>query len=147
MNAIQLKELLRDRDDIYHNKTKEIAQKINFVFEAIIEVLEVTPSSVHWEGMDIFEKTLVLVAKVDYEDGAIRLITIGIPLFVIDRGSKEFLLKFLLANKRDDVVDNSSEEDNSIDMNHVTAEPAYTTTKESMREYVERNITDKRTVH
>lgn len=158
MQTTDLLKLFQTRDDTYHESTEVIAKELDFVFEAIIEALEVNVDTIKWEEMRIFESSLMLIAKVDGgdADNTVKIVTVGIPLAVIEQQSKEVLLKFLLANKttedmlargNDNHGSDQEEESEHLDYDSMLAPPKTLELKETLKDYLARGTTEKRTVH
>lgn len=88
---------LQKRDFVHRRVTNAVAKKIDFVFEAIIEHLDQNAHTITWESIEATKDLLVVVAKVpSYEqmDGSSRVVTVGIPLDVIQHQSKDKVLEF-----------------------------------------------------
>lgn len=101
-----LTDLFEERERVYHQYTEEIADKIGFVFEAVIEFLNVNPLTISWESIEIYNNMLVLMARIQNDDNEqeMRILTIGIPFQMITSGSKENIITFLTTNSNNKEV-------------------------------------------
>jgi hypothetical protein len=147
-----LQQLFEERDKSYHLLTEEIVGRIDFVFEAIIEVLELNPTAVSWEGVDIHGVMLVLVGKIGPLPSApekLRVITIGIPLPVVYSKSKDFVVKFLQTHAKEEINHDETDEHPTSPVKDISASRSVPTKQsgESKIEYEQRNSTTKRTLH
>lgn len=88
---------IKKRNFVYERATNAIAQKIDFVFEAIIEYLNENAHEIEWESLDVSNDLLVVVARIpsrQYKQQ--RLLTIGIPLEIIQHQSKDKVIEFFV---------------------------------------------------
>lgn len=157
-----LQQLFEDRDVTYHQLTAQIVERLDFVFEAIVEVLDLDPTVVSWEGIDIHGIMLVLVGKIGpsiQTPEQLRVVTIGIPLPIVFSNSKDYVVKFLKKHAVDQSNTEETEQsiENSLQSNTdekplVSVEDTsftrpVTKSGETKFEYEKRNRTRKRTLH
>lgn len=149
-----LEQLFKERDESYHNCTQAIVAKIDFVFEAVLEALEINLTTVSWEGIDIHEGMLVIVGKLNTSSAIpekIRILTVGIPVQIINSKSKDFIVKFLKSNNIQDQTntDNTTAitEMNKADPATVVRPVAMSLNGETATDYLQRSNTNKRTLH
>ena len=89
---------LSKRDFVYQRATNAIAGKIDFVFEAIIEYLNENAQDILWDSIDFNNDLLVIAAKLPTQNSTQqRVLSIGIPIAVVQLQSKEEILKFFSA--------------------------------------------------
>lgn len=89
---------IKKRNFVYERATNAIAQKIDFVFEAIIEYLDENAHEIEWESLDINNNLLIIVARIPFRSlyNEQKIVTIGIPLNVIQHQSKDKIIEFFV---------------------------------------------------
>jgi len=126
---------LQKRDFVHRRVTNAVAKKIDFVFEAIIEHLDQNAHTITWESIETTKDLLVIVAKVpSYEqmDGSSRVVTVGIPLDVIQHQSKDKVLEFF-SFVTDGKISNDNDDEELEDYGDVDDEPNIEDNKKTIK--------------
>lgn len=94
-------QLFSDRDSAYNELTKTLTSQIDFVFEGIIEYLQINAHNVGWESVDLYDDMIAIVARIEIVDAIIetpssfKILTIGIPITLLETESSEAIVSFL----------------------------------------------------
>jgi hypothetical protein len=107
-----LRELFIQRDKTHLEKTNEIATEIQHVFHGILEYMEESKENVEWTGL-VFEKDdniLIFNARINKID-EMNVISVGIPLDVVLKQSKEEIVGFLIQANREEREKHEAAED------------------------------------
>lgn len=91
---------LNKRDFVFQRATNAIAKKIDFVFEAIIEYLDQNAHEIEWESIDFSNELLVVVAKIPGQSNQ-RILSVGVPLDVIQYQSKDKVIEFFVNTEKE----------------------------------------------
>lgn len=96
-----LRELFIQRDKVHLDKTNEIATEIQHVFHGIIEFMDQNADNIEWSGLGFNkeEDTIVFNFQIlGVEE--ISVSQIRIPLEIINKGTKEDIVGFLIEISR-----------------------------------------------
>ena len=86
---------LTKRDFVYQRVTNTVASKIDFVFEAIVEYINESALEISWDTINANNDLLIISAKVPgLNPTQQRVITVGIPLTVVQYQSKDKIIEF-----------------------------------------------------
>lgn len=149
---LSIEQLFAARDKIFHECTQTIVKRLGYVLDAIVDVLQIDSAILSWEAMDIREDMLVLFGKVEPANTPpekIRIVTIGIPMSIVNSGDKTEIASFLRNNCL--VEDDKSGAPGMRSMSAMEKTKGTQlpppSRKETAIEYVQRGNTQKRTIH
>jgi hypothetical protein len=102
---------LTKRNFVFEKATNNIAKKIDFVFEAIIEYLNQNAHEVVWDDIDTTNGLLVVSAKLAVPDGSQhKVLTVGIPMNIVELQSKQEIINFFLQSEKSQVEKNARQQ-------------------------------------
>lgn len=109
----ELLKLIDQRDQAFEHATNNIASRIDFVYEAIIEFLDESVENILWDSIEVNSSNMIVIIAHVIDPSSVnergipdmRLLTIGIPFDIVDSESKATIVHFL---HRMDQIRNSS---------------------------------------
>lgn len=163
MDGKLLFQLFDERERAYTEATSKIAKELDFVLEAINEVLEIKDEDVTWQSFDLQDTMFVFIGKLGLETSNAKLITAAIPVHLVEKG-KEAIIEFLSKeNEKNQTVDEYERQSlNKIrqtiaqeqeDEEFIDEEPLpeivdpTSMLGESLLDYIKRNNRPNRTLH
>jgi hypothetical protein len=93
-----LKEMFERRDGIHKTITLKINLQLQFMYDAIVEFFKESPEQFDWVSVHLNDKdVLVVVGRivVDPKENLFRVVTVGIPMDIIAKQSRQDVLVFL----------------------------------------------------
>lgn len=97
-----LKELFIQRDKTHHEQTNEIAGEIQHVFHGISEFMDQNADDIQWTGLGYNEEDNAIIFNFQVRmPDEVRISSVDIPLEIINKGSKEEVVGFLVNARRE----------------------------------------------
>lgn len=97
-----LRELFIQRDNTHLDKTNEIASEIQHVFHGIIEFIDQDSDNIDWTGLGFNKEEDAIIFNFQIRlPEEVRISQVDIPLEVINKGSKEEIIGFLVNAQRE----------------------------------------------
>lgn len=93
-----IRELFDIRDEQYKNFSTKINLQLQFVYDAIIEFFNEPAEKFEWVSVNLSETdVLVVVGKIvlDIQERMFKVITVGIPMNIIEKQSRSDVVIFL----------------------------------------------------
>jgi len=99
-----LRELFDQRDKTHLDKTNEIAAEIQHVFHGIIEFINQNDEKIEWVGLGFNKEDDVIIFNFQVHDapGEVSVSSVGIPLDIVAKGTKEDVVSFLVNTNREE---------------------------------------------